>query len=192
MRAASPPTLLAAARLLLRCRRRIAWRRFKERAFELLILGPMVIGALWWVTARYLDILRPALAELVAAPASPTSPAALGLALILVPVLWPGSLRELFGHAPLDGLPVPEGARLALTLAAGAGRAAAPSVVWLAALWVLAARPPAPIEIAAVVGGCVLLSWLTLALAALLVHLGKARALWLLGAAGAAAALAVS
>lgn len=173
--------------LVLRARGRIARRRVRERAFELFVLAPLIVGAVAWVGERYLDMLRPAVLEALSEPAAAGSVVSLALALFVAPILWPGALRELYGHAALDALPVPEPSRLAVTQIAMAARALWPLAALSGVYAVLHRRAPSAGEIAGLLAGLVLLAWLDALLAAALVHCGWARAgrLLAVGAAGA-------
>ncbi|MEM1179124.1 MAG: hypothetical protein AAGM22_12320, partial [Acidobacteriota bacterium] len=171
----------------LSARRRIAWRRLKERAFELFVLGPLIIGAAAWVGERYLYLVRPIVAEWLDASAGPVALPSLVLGVALTPLLWPGALRELYGQRPLDFLPVPEIARFGMTLLSRAVGALAPSAVLLSALWVVEGRPPSSAEAAWVIGGVAVVAWLAVALAGGLVRWGAASTAKLLALLGAAA-----
>ena len=140
------------------------------------MLGPLIIGAVAWVGERYLDLLRPAALSWLSEPASVVSTPSLALALLLAPIFWPSALRELFGHGTLDALPVPETSRLAATLISMASQIVWPLVALAGVLAVLQQRAPTAGELVGLAAGLVLLAWVDTLLAALLVHVGWARA----------------
>ncbi len=115
----------SATRLILRYRARGLRRLIGDRAFEIFCLAPVILGGVLWVLDRQLTQLREPLRGSFTGPAAET--AGLALALLLVAVGLPATVRELYGRrrpsACLDPLPIPTTARFHASLAAELTRA---------------------------------------------------------------------
>lgn len=187
--------------ILWRARARVGRRRVAEHAFVLFALGPLILGAVAWVSKRYVEGLREPLLEVLGATPDPFGRPALVLGLTLALVLWPGSLASLFGRGddPIDALPVSEATRLGVAMGEAVVRALLPAVILAAASSVLLeggfdlGRTLFALPVAWTAAA--LVAWVDLLLAAVLVHFGAANlggllALGTLGAALAAQPLA--
>ncbi len=156
------PTLL-----ILRYRLRALRRWIGGHAFELFCLAPVIAGGVLWVVDRQLSQLRVPLARFLADPPA-SNAASLALALLLVAVALPATVRELYDHrgasGTLDALPVPGAARFHASLAAELARALPALAVLLLAAGALAGELLPPAAALAERSGRLLAALLTLAL----------------------------
>jgi hypothetical protein len=109
------------------------YRQLRSQAFELFVLGPIVLGGALLIADRYLMVGAPYLAGLLA---SEKGALRLGLlaAMIFAALAAAGVFRELYGERAgaslYDILPVSEGQRLVLAALASAVAALPASLLW--------------------------------------------------------------
>ena len=175
------------------------FRRFlSEHAFVLFILGPMVVGAVAWVAERYLNLLRQPLLQLLDPGSAFPDRASTVLGLVVAALLWPSSLREVFGRGGrgqdlLDVLPISEGRRFLAAAWVSIARVLGLALVFVAGLWALEQEPAffelngmLPARLAVLGLAFAAVAMLDLLLVVVLVPLGLASTGRLLGLAGAA------
>ena len=170
---------------ILAARSRIFVRFLRRHAFVLFVLGPMIVGAVAWVGERYLDLLRGPLSDLLLSTDGSgriewDPRAALLVAWALVGVLWPSTVREIYGRGGdgqdlLDALPVPERDRFMVGAAVVAARAVGLVAALAALLWALD-RSPDGVSFAGLLplagAAAVQVAWLTMIGVAGTVRLG--------------------
>ncbi len=131
----------------------LGWQRqLKSQAFELFVLGPIVLGGALMIADRYLMVGAPFLASLLADEASARRLGILA-ALVFSALAAGGVFRELYGERAgaglLDILPVSEGQRLVLAAVAAPIAALPAALLWTAggyglAYWLKADPAPLP------------------------------------------------
>ena len=127
-------------------RGRIFRRFLVQHGFVLFILGPMVVGAVAWVAERYLDLLRQPLVQLLApAGGFPDRPSTI-LGLMVAALLWPSTLREVFGRPGrgqdlLDALPISELHRFLVAAWMSISRVLGLALIFVVGLWALEQEP---------------------------------------------------
>lgn len=152
--------------------RLLSWyRQLKSQAFELFVLGPIVLGGALAIADRYLMVGAPFLAQLLM---DETSARRLGLlaAFLFSALAAGGVFRELYGERAgpglLDILPVSEPRRLVLTAIAAPVAALPAALLWTAgghglAYW-LGKNPVSPLR-------TLIFSWVAFLALVLLDHL---------------------
>lgn len=128
---------------ILRARLRTGGRWLAEHAFALVVLGPLILGGLFWVVDRYVPIVGDALRGMVTRSAEGVpGPMALALSLLLTATALAGAVEELFPRRSptlwLDWLPVPAGVRFLAAWTARASAAFLPVLAMLAVCLLLA------------------------------------------------------
>lgn len=103
--------------LILRFRALGLWRAFQQNAFVLVVLTPLVFGALIAIVDRFVPVLRSTVQTLLGASAPGPAPVTLVLAVVLTAIGLTGASHEIFPRRGrrllLDLMPVPPRARYA-------------------------------------------------------------------------------
>ena len=187
--------------LILRFRALGLWRAFKENAFVLLVLMPLVFGALIAVVDRFLPIVRPTIQGLLDDALPGPAPMTLVLAVVLTVIGLTGAAHELFPRGGrgllLDLMPVAGLPRFVSAWLARLGT----QIPFLAAIlglgWALA-RTETPVGAQVVISwaahlfaAAVVLAGLEVAVVLLLVRFRGWRPLVILGGGGALAIFAM-